>query len=58
MERSGMRWSIAGAQAVLEQRAVLKNDGWNDFFDYYIDAERDRLYPTVYERLTLYKNAA
>jgi len=53
-----MRWSIAGAQAVLEQRAVLKNGDWDDFFDYYIDTERDRLYTTVYDRTVLYKDAA
>jgi len=58
MEHAGMRWSIAGAQAVLEQRAVLKNGDWDDFFDYYIDAERDRLYTTVYDRTVLYKDAA
>lgn len=50
MEQSGMRWSINGAQAVLEQRAVVKNDDWNDFFEFLIDSERHRLYPTVYER--------
>jgi len=58
MEQSGMRWSIAGAQAVLAQRAVVKNDDWNDFFEYYIDSERNRLYPTGYERPTPYKIAA
>jgi hypothetical protein len=58
MEHSGMRWSIAGAQAVLDQRAVLKNGDWDDFFDYYIDAERNRLYTTVYQRSALYKDAA
>ncbi len=51
MEQSGMRWSINGAQAVLAQRAVVKNGDWNDFFGFFIDSERDRLYPTVYERL-------
>lgn len=50
MEQSGMRWSLAGAQAVLLQRAVAKNDDWDDFWSFYIDSERDRLYPTVYER--------
>ena len=45
MEQSGMRWSIHGAQAVLAQRAVVKNGDWDSFFTYYIDAERDRLYP-------------
>ena len=58
MEQSGMRWSINGAQAVLAQRAVVKNGDWKDFFTYYIDAERDRLYPTVYERAAAYQKAA
>ena len=58
MEQSGMRWSIDGAQAVLAQRAVVKNDDWNDFFTYFIDSERDRLYPTVYQRVHSYPKAA
>ena len=53
-----MRWSIHGAQAVLAQRAVVKNGDWRDFFTYYIDAERERLYPTVYQRATAYQKAA
>ena len=58
MEQSGMRWSINGAQAVLAQRAVVKNGDWNDFFTYYIDAERNRLYPTTYGRVEPYQKAA
>jgi hypothetical protein len=59
MEQSGMRWSINGAQAVLAQRAVVKNDDWNDFFTYYIDSERERRYPIVYDRGTpSYQKAA
>lgn len=58
MEHSGMRWSIAGANAVLAQRAVVKNGDWEDFWRYFIDAERQRLYPTVYQRAALYKKAA
>ena len=50
MEQSGMRWSITGAQAVLKQRAVVKNSDWNVFWNFYIDSERLRLYPTGYER--------
>lgn len=50
MEESGMRWSIAGAQAVLKQRAVVKNGDWSKFWEFYIDSERSRLYPTEYER--------
>ena len=49
MEQSGMRWSIHGAQAVLAQRAVVKNGDWNDFFTYFINSERDRLYHTAYD---------
>ena len=65
MEHSGMRWSIVGAQAILAQRAVVKNGDWEDFWNYLIDAERERLYSTVYERgvpenerAALYKKAA
>ena len=46
-----MRWSIDGAQAVLVQRAVVKNGDWNDFWNFYIDSERDRLYPVEYNRV-------
>lgn len=58
MEHSGMRWSIPGAQAVLAQRAVVKNGDWNDFWRYFIDSERQRLYTTVYHRVGLYREAA
>jgi hypothetical protein len=52
MEQSGMRWSIDGAQAVLAQRAVVKNGDWNEFWCYYRDSEKERLYPTGYQRKT------
>ena len=58
MEQSGMRWSIVGAQAVLAQRAVVKNGDWKGFWRFFIDAERERLYSTVYERADQYKKAA
>jgi hypothetical protein len=48
LENSGMRWSLAGAQAILEQRAVKLNGDWHDFWSYYSDTERDRLYPATY----------
>ena len=48
MENSGMRWSIAGAEAMLQQRAVKLNGDWHDFWSYYSDTERDRLYPATY----------
>ena len=44
MEHSGMRWSIRGAQAVLNLRAVTKNDDREHFWHHTIDAEKTRLY--------------
>lgn len=58
MEHSGMRWSLAGAQVVLAQRAVVKNGDWEDFWNYFINEERERLYPMVYERAARYEKAA
>lgn len=49
LECSGMRWSIAGAQTMLDQRAVKINGDWHDFWSYYTDSERDRLYPATYQ---------
>jgi hypothetical protein len=45
MEQSGMRWSVPGAEAMLQQRAVKKNGDWEDFWAYYMATERRRLYP-------------
>jgi len=36
MEDSGMRWSIAGAQVILLQRAVVQNGDWDDFWNFFI----------------------
>ena len=44
MECSGMRWSIAGADAMLQQRAVKQNDDWDAFWAYRTSSEKDRLY--------------
>jgi len=45
MERTGMRWCIPGAQAMLDLRAVYLNDDWERFHGYRIKDERRRLYP-------------
>ncbi len=37
MERSGMRWSLAGAQNMMEIRAVKKNGDWSKFMDFILD---------------------
>lgn len=45
MERTGMRWRIAGAQAILSLRAAYLNGEWATFHAARICAENQRLYP-------------
>ena len=45
MEQTGMRWRIAGAQAVLNLRAIYLNDDWDTFHADRIQAEQRKLYP-------------
>ena len=45
MERTGMRWRVPGAQAMLHLRAVHASDKWEAFQRYRMDAESRRLYP-------------
>jgi len=45
MERTGMRWVVPSAQAMLDLRAVHASDQWAEFQQYRIDAESRRLYP-------------
>jgi hypothetical protein len=45
MEQTGMRWRIAGAQAILHLRAIHVNGDGNDFHASRIQAEQQKLYP-------------
>lgn len=45
MERTGMRWRIPGARAMLNLRAVYLNGDWDAFQDHRIKEERRKLYP-------------
>ena len=45
MERSGMRWTIDGAQAMLDLRSTSVNDQWSAFQTHRISTEAQRLYP-------------
>jgi len=44
MERTGMRWTVAGAQAMLHLRALFLNGRWDEFIDHHIQTEQTRLY--------------
>jgi hypothetical protein len=43
-DRSGSRWSSIGAQAVLNERAIMKNGDWDTFWNYHMKTEKERLY--------------
>ena len=45
MERAGMQWSMLGAQAMLDIRAVALNQDWNAFNNFRVQHENERLYP-------------
>lgn len=45
MERTGMRWRVPGAQAMLNLRAVYLNDDWEAFQNHRLEEQRGRLYP-------------
>ena len=45
MERSGMRWSLAGAQPMLHVRAIHQSPNRADFHEVRILNEQTHLYP-------------
>ncbi len=45
MERAGMRWTMEGAQAMLDLRSVALNGDWDAFTQDRIERETNRLYP-------------
>ena len=47
MERSGMRWKIEGATAVLKLRAFYLNDQWDQLVEHSIQTEQNTLYATA-----------
>ena len=47
LEQTGMRWTVEGAQAMLHVRALYLNDQWEEFLEYRIEQEQDRLYGRV-----------
>ncbi len=44
MERSGMRWSPEGAEAILQLRSVHLCDLWHDFWTFRTEREKKVLY--------------
>lgn len=50
LDLSGMHWGIRGSQAVLDLRAVKKNNDWDRFWAFYMESEKSRLYADNYRR--------
>ncbi len=44
MEQAGMRWTQAGAQAVLDLRSVRLNGDWDAYWQYHRQQQHERLY--------------
>lgn len=42
MERSGMRWSLEGAQNMMDIRAVKKNGDWTSFMEYVTSQNQEK----------------
>jgi hypothetical protein len=58
MERTGMRWVVPTAQAMLDLRAVHASDKWEEFQRYRIEAESRRIYPYQELVASAYSDAA
>lgn len=53
MERSGMRWKVPGAQAMLNMRAIHANGDWEEFLTFRRQRETKRLYPNQLNKLKI-----
>lgn len=45
LERAGMHWTVGGAQAMLDVRSIHVSGLWDEYQDYRIKREIERLYP-------------
>lgn len=45
MERTGMNWTIPGAQAMLDLRSIYLSDCWDEFITSYCNSQTKRLHP-------------
>ena len=45
MERSGMRWSLSGGDAMIRLRSLYLSDDLDDYWDFHLAEESRRLYP-------------
>jgi hypothetical protein len=46
LERSGRRWSLAGAEAMIQLRSLYLSADLEDYWDFHLEQDCRRLYPT------------
>lgn len=50
MERSGMRWTQEGAEAMLKMRATYLSDDFEEYWTFHIQQDQERLHPSGHWR--------
>ena len=45
MERSGMRWTSKMAEAMVKMRAIYLSGDFEEYWDYHVSRDQERLYP-------------
>ena len=45
LERTGMTWTVPGAQAMLSLRCIHLSEIWDEFTNFRVQTETERLYP-------------
>ena len=48
LDVTGARWSLAGAEAVLRLRAIVRSGGSNEYWDFHTHAEYERYHRVRY----------
>ena len=56
MEGAGMRWTVTGAQAMLDLRSVFLNGDWNSYWLFHRTQEHQRLYGVPAQAAEAQKN--
>ena len=59
LERTGMRWAVEGAQAILDLRSTYLNGDWASFWKHFAQMQNERLYGKLtFEKPETYKATA
>ncbi|MGH8897419.1 MAG: ISKra4 family transposase, partial [Egibacteraceae bacterium] len=48
MDITGARWGLPGAEAVLKLRALISNGDFDDYWDYHLTPEHERVHRSRY----------